>query len=237
MSLGALSMLSMLCVHSLPGLQNVPPSGPAAGAVVAAADSSAHSATTSTHDLFGRLGWYTYAPDSGQTPIIERAIDSGVAHMFPLVRGIARDRLKGTNRLPRILLLVITPDSVGTQLDANKPMILSRTGATVQWDDGMGDVCRARETVVADTLIQLCAADRGSSITRYVLQDSGEVLRRAVHITSPHLSGPVDYVTLYRRCSTQAGLEPQAGQPLRQTQVVAEETPERNGSDLRDLDP
>jgi hypothetical protein len=228
--------LSMLWVHGLAGLQNTPASEPAAATALAAA-SSAQSATASSPGLFGRQGWYTYAPDSGQTPMIERAIDSGVAHMFPLVRGIARDRLKGTNRLPRILLLVITPDSVGTQLDANKPMILSRTGATVRWDDGMGDVCRARETVVADTLIQLCAADRGSSVARYVLQDSGEVLRRVVHITSPHLSGPVDYVTLYRRCSTQAGLEPQAGRPLRQTQVVAEETPERNGSDLRDLDP
>ena len=232
MSVGA---LSMLWVHGLAGLQNPAASEPAAATAPAA--SSAPSATATSHDLFGRLGWYTYAPDSGQTPMIERAIDNGVAHMFPLVRGIARDRLKGTNRLPRILLLVITPDSVGTQLDANKPMILSRTGATVQWDDGMGDVCRARETVVADTLIQLCAADRGSSVARYVLEDSGEVLRRVVHITSPHLSGPVDYVTLYRRRATQAGLEPQAGRPQGQTQVVAEKTPGRNGSDLLDLDP
>jgi hypothetical protein len=101
----------------------------------------------------------------------------------------------------------------------------------------MGDVCQARETVVADTLIQLCATDRGSSVARYVLQDSGEMLRRIVHITSPHLSGPVDYVTLYRRRATQVGLEPQAGRPVRQTQVVAEETPARHGSDPRDLDP
>jgi hypothetical protein len=230
-------MVSMLCVHSLRGLQNTPPSGPAALTTVAAAGSSAQLATTSSRDLFGRLGWYAYAPDSGQMPIIERAIDNGVAHMFPLVRGIARDRLRGTNRLPHMLLLVITPDSVGTQLDANKPMILSRSGTPAQWDDGMGDVCRARETVVADTLIQLCAADRGSSVARYVFQDNGEVLRRIVHITSPHLSGPVDYVTLYRRCSNQANLEARAAQLPRQTRVVAEETPEGNGTDLRDLDP
>jgi hypothetical protein len=87
-------------------------------------------------------------------------------------------------------------------------MILSRTGATVQWDDGMGDVCYARGTAVADTLIQQCAAGRGSSVARYVLEDSGAVLRRSIHITSPHLSAPVDYVTLYRRCSDQTTLAP-----------------------------
>jgi hypothetical protein len=193
--------------------------------------------TTTSGGLFDRPGWYTYAPDSGQVRIIEQAIDKGVAHLFPLVRGIARGRLQGTNRLPHILLLVIAPDSVGTQLDTAKPMTLSRSGTTVRWDDGMGDVCRAREIVVADTLIQLCDADRGSSVTRYVLQDDGEELRRIVHITSPHLSAPVDYVTLFRRRSGQANPEPRAGQLARQAPAVADETPERNGPDLRDLDP
>jgi hypothetical protein len=233
----ALGALSMICVRSLPGLQNRPPSGPAAVAGLATADSSAQSVPPSSRAEFDRRGSYTYAPDSGQVLIIERAIDNGVAHLFPLMRGIARGRLKGTNRLPQVLLLVITPDSVGAQLDANKPMILPRSGTTVRWDDGMGDVCRAREIVVADTLIQECAADRGSSVARYVLQDSGEALRRSVHITSPYLSGPVDYVTVFRRRSNEANLDAQAGQMPRQTRVVAEETPERNSPDLRDLDP
>jgi hypothetical protein len=231
---GALTMFS---VRSLLGLQNTSPSAPPPPAAAAVVDSSARSVMASPGGLLERPGWYMYAPDSGQTLVIERAIDQGVAHLFPLVRGIARGRLKGTNRLPHTLQVVITPDSVGTQLDANKPMNLPRSGTTVRWDDGMGDVCRAREIIVADTLMQLCAADRGSSVARYVFEDGGETLRRIVHITSPHLSGPVDYAIVLRRLSDRVNFEPRSVQLLPGTRVVAEEAPMRDGPDQRGGDP
>jgi hypothetical protein len=228
---------TVLSVRSLLGLQTVPPSTPPATAAVAAVDSSAQSVTVSPGGLFDRPGLYLYAPDSGQLLIIERAIDQGVAHMFPLLRSFARARLKGTNKLPQTLQVVVTPDAVGTQLDAEKPMSLPRSGITVRWDNGLGDRCRAREIVVADTLMQLCAADHGASIARYVLEDSGETLRRTVHITSPFLGGPVDYALLFRRRSDRASLDPPMRQPLPRTRVVAEETPNRDEPCPPDDDP
>jgi hypothetical protein len=229
--------LTALSVRSLLGLQAVAASTSEPTVAVADVDSSAQSVTVTRRDLFDRPGMYLYAPDGGQLLIIERAIDQGVAHMFPLVRGFARARLKGTNKLPQTLQLVVTADSVGTQLDAEKPMSLPRSGIAVRWDNGLGDRCRAREIVVADTLTQLCAADRGSSIARYVLEDGGETLRRTVHITSPFLSGPVDYALLFRRRPNGAGPDLATGQPLSRRRVVAEETPNRDGSYLPDDGP
>lgn len=151
-------------------------------------------------ELFDRPGSYVYVPDGDQAPIIRQAIDKGVRQMFPLARAIARGRLMNTNKLPHTLQVIVARDSVGTRADADKPMNLPRSGVPVRWENGIGDVCgAARSVVIADTLLQLRAADRGSSVARYVLQDSGEQLQKIVHITSPHLSGPIDYAIRFRR--------------------------------------
>jgi hypothetical protein len=173
----------------------------------AAADTSRQRPAVTRSELFSHPGWYVYVPDSGQIPAIKQAIDKGVAHMLPLARSIARSRLMDINKMPATLQVIVTRDSVGTQAGADKPMNLPRTGTAVQWENGSGDVCRAaRNIVLADTLVQLCAADRGPSAARYVLEDNGKRLRKVVHITSPHLSGPVDYVTQFRRDSSPPGL-------------------------------
>jgi hypothetical protein len=225
--IGAFAALS---VHSLRGMQTASLSATTATTPVTATDSSAQSVATSPHNVFDRPARYVYAPDSGQIPRIEQAIDKGVAHMFVLARGIARGRLERTNKLPRTLQLVITPDSVGTQLDADRPMSLPRSGTIVRWDDGMGDECRAREFVVADTLTQLCAADRGSSVTRYVLENNGQYLQRTVHITSPSLSASIDYAVRFRRSPDATVPEPSAQARPPETSIAAGDGPERDGT-------
>jgi hypothetical protein len=49
-----------------------------------------------------------------------------------------------------VLRIVVSADSVGTQQDSGKAMVLPRSGDTIHWDDGHGNVCKARETVVAE---------------------------------------------------------------------------------------
>jgi hypothetical protein len=155
--------------------------------------------------LFDSPGVHTYAPDTGQAPLITQAVDRGVHGMLPTPHRIARHRLLETNRLPGVLRVIITPDSIGTQQDSGKAMTLPRNGTTVRWDDGHGDVCRARETVVADTLTQFCDAGSGGSADQYVLEDDARRLRMVVHITSPHLGGPVDYAIEFHSDSTGNG--------------------------------
>jgi hypothetical protein len=151
------------------------------------------SGSAQAQSLFDRPGTYVFAPDTGQVPLIEQAVDRGVHGMLPTPRRIAHRRLLETNGLPGVLRVIITPDSIGTQQDSGKAMTLPRNGTTVRWDDGHGDVCRARETVVADTLTQFCDAGSGGSADQYVLEGQARRLRMIVHITSPHLGGPVDY--------------------------------------------
>jgi hypothetical protein len=196
---GALATLS---VRGLFGLQSTYQLMPATQPAIAVVETSVDSVTTTPSGLFANPGSYAYEPDSDQALAIERAIDDGVAHMFPILRSIARRRLRSTNKLPQTVQVVIAPDSIGTQLDSDRPMNLPRDGATVRWEDGKGDVCDARMTVVGDTLIQFCTAARGSSIARYVLEDGGEQLERTMHITSPQLSKPIDYATRFRRRPT-----------------------------------
>jgi hypothetical protein len=142
---------------------------------------------------FDRPGVYTYAPDTGQAHLIKEAVARGVHGMLPTPGRIARHRLLETNTLPVVLRVIITSDSIGTQQDSGKAMTLPRNGATMHWNDGHGDVCRARETVVADTLTQFCDAGSGGSADAYVFENEARRLRMVVHITSPHLGGPVDY--------------------------------------------
>ncbi len=113
--------------------------------------------------------------------------------MLPTAHRIARRRLLETNTLPGVLRVIVLADSVGTQGDSGKAMTLPRAGAIIRWDNGHGDVCRAHETVVADTLTQFCDAGSGGSAFQYVVEDGGQRLRMIAHITSPHLGGPVDY--------------------------------------------
>lgn len=150
-------------------------------------------ASSSTGAFFERPGQYAYAPDTGQLPAIRQAVDRGVDGMLPTPRRIARRRLLETNTLPAVLRVIVMPDSIGTQGDSGKAMTLPRSGATIRWDNGHGDVCRAHETVVADTLTQYCDAGSGGSAFQYVIEADGQRLRMIAHITSPHLGGPVDY--------------------------------------------
>lgn len=171
-----------------------PPSGPASaatitGGVLAGAPADIGAAAP----LFGRPGVYTYAPDSGQVPIIDAAVNRAIAHMFPLVRGIARQRLMRTNALPDTLRLLVAPDTLGTQVRREKPMILPRSGVTVRWDDGRGNVCRARDSVAADTLFQFCRIGTAVSVARYIIGADGRRLRMMIYVMSPHSSRPVEY--------------------------------------------
>jgi hypothetical protein len=100
------------------------------------------SGSAEAQSLFDSPGVHIYAPDTGQAPLITQAIDRGVHGMLPTPR-IARRRLLETNRIPSVLRVIITPDSIGTQQDSGKAMTLPRNGTTVRWDDGHGDVCRA----------------------------------------------------------------------------------------------
>jgi len=151
------------------------------------------SGSAEAQSLFDRPAVYAYAPDTGQVQFIKQAVERGVHGMLPTPRRIARRRLLETNTLPGVLRVMITPDSIGTQQDSGKAMTLLRNGMTVRWDDGNGDVCQARETVVADTLTQFCDAGSGGSAYQYVLEDEARRLRMVVHITSSHLGGHVDY--------------------------------------------
>jgi hypothetical protein len=153
-----------------------------------------------TVDVFNRIGVYFYVPDPGQAPIIAAAVNRAVAHMFFIARGFARDRLMSTNKLPDTLRVIVEPDTLGTQTDRDKPMNLPRSGTAIRWDDGTGNLCRARDSVAADTLFQFCNVGKNASVARYVLIDGGGRLRMIIHITSPHLSGPVDYAIDFRRC-------------------------------------
>jgi hypothetical protein len=163
---------------------------------------SAAGQSASPGPLFDQPGHYAYAPDTGQLPAIKHAVDRGVSGMLPTPKRIAHQRLMETNKLPRTLWVVVVADSVGTQQDSGKAMVLPRNGTTIKWDDGNGNVCSARETVVADTLTQFCDAGSGGSAFHYALEPDGQRLRMIVHITSPHLGGPVDYTIDFHRDSS-----------------------------------
>jgi hypothetical protein len=163
-------------------------------AIVVAGRSVNAQQSTAPDALFERPGQYAYAPDTGQLPAIRQAVDRGVAGMLPTAHRIARRRLLETNTLPAVLRVIVLADSVGTQGDSGKAMMLPRSGETIRWDNGHGDVCKAHETVVADTLTQFCDAGSGGSAFQYVVVEGGQHLRMIAHITSPHLGGPVDYV-------------------------------------------
>lgn len=149
--------------------------------------------------LFDRPGIYVYVPDPGQGLIIERAVNRAVARMLPVIRAIARQRLMRTNELPDTLRLIVGPDTLGTQVRRDKPMTLPRSGVMIRWDDGRGNVCRARDSVAADTLLQFCRVGTAASVARYVPGADGRALLMTMHVTSPRLSGPVDYRIAFRR--------------------------------------
>ena len=175
--------------------------------VAAGQTAPALAASATAAAMFRRPGVYVYVPDPGQAVAIKQAVDRAVRHMFPIVRSIARRRLMDTNKMPDTLRVIVTRDTLGTQTDRDKAMDLPRSGITIRWDDGTGDVCRARDSVVADTLMQFCDTKSGGSVARYVLLNGGQRLRMIVHITSSHLSGPVDYAVEFRKESRDETVE------------------------------
>lgn len=191
---GTTLSIALLCSSAAGAVAAQPPADTgstittSAGLIAPApASAEAHTAT------FDRPGVYIYVPDSGQAPIIDTAVNRAVARMFPLIRGIARQRLMRTNALPDTLRLVVAPDTLGVQIRREKAMLLPRSGATVRWEDGRGNVCRARDSVAADTLFQFCRVGTALSVARYVVGAEGRRLRMMVYVTSPHLSRPVEY--------------------------------------------
>jgi hypothetical protein len=180
-------------------LAGQPMTAPASVTVSVSPGALGHAEGEATAALFNRPGVYVYVPEHDQSAIIESAINRAVAGMFPVVRDVARRRLMTTNDLPDSLRLIVEATALGTQLGHHKPMTLPRSGAIVRWDDGRGNLCRARDSVAADTLFQLCSVGTASSVARFVLVDEGRRLLMVMHIASPRLSSPVQYAIDLRR--------------------------------------
>lgn len=139
----------------------------------------------------GLAGEYAFAGGEDERQALERAIDAVVSDMSLLVRGLARHRLRGANRVPARLAIARRGDEVIVSLDERR--YAARPGGPPVHVIGVtGEELVLRLTLAEGGLAQRFTGARGERHNLLVRMPDGR-LRLRVRVTSPRLPRPLAY--------------------------------------------
>ena len=143
--------------------------------------------------LFGN---YTLARDARSD--IDAAIESSVARMNPLIRGMARKRLRQNNvAYDHIRIAHVGPD-FELVFDRSAPLLLPADGTAVEVQTD-GESSRISAVQRGTQLIQTYDSGNGLRVNTFRQETNDDLLYLDVETSSKHLPQPVRYTLIYRR--------------------------------------
>jgi hypothetical protein len=146
----------------------------------------------------GLEGRFAFSEQASERAALEQAIEATAQRLSFVVRGIARSRLRGSNRIVGWVEIHRRGDVVTVQYQGRPPMTAATNGAPVNWKNEEGATVRLQHRLDGNTLVQVLETGEGSRTNRLSVGPGG-ALRLAVEVASPRLPAPLKYVLTYPR--------------------------------------
>jgi hypothetical protein len=142
-------------------------------------------------------GTWRFVPE--QSEPIDQAVDKAVGHLNFLIRGIARNRLRGANKpISRIIIQYPDNDIYISFRDDEPPTVSPRTGAFVPYTRADGEVVQVQTEIGPGSIRQFFDSDDGQKAHHYRLRPDG-TMALEVTVFSERLREPFTYTWVFRR--------------------------------------
>jgi hypothetical protein len=142
-------------------------------------------------------GTWRFVPEHSEN--IDEGVDRAVAHLNFLIRGIARNRLKGANKPMSRVVIQYPDDNVYISFRADEPPTVSpRSGELVPYTRADGEVVRVKTELGNGTIRQFFDSDDGQKEHLFRLRPDG-MLAMEVTVFSERLREPFRYTWVFRR--------------------------------------
>ncbi|MFY0535164.1 hypothetical protein [Nannocystis pusilla] len=144
-------------------------------------------------------GTFRYAGGEAQRQQLTDAIETTVAQLNALIRGIGRKRLTAANPIREQISFVVEGTKVTATFAAGRTISGTLGGPAVAWTADDGSPLTVAFSIVKGRLVMEFKADDGGRRSVFTLDDSGDKLTMSVTITSSRLDNPLKYALSYRR--------------------------------------
>lgn len=142
-------------------------------------------------------GEYTFAGGQKERDDLDAAIETTLAAISPVVRGIGRKRLHESNPIPKSLSIAIDGDSVEIRFDGAGHST-SLDGKPQRGVSPQGDKIKVSHRMRGSKLTELLDGDQGDRHNTFKIGSDGK-LTVDVKITSGHLPVPLEYQLTFKR--------------------------------------
>jgi hypothetical protein len=167
---------------------------PLAAALLVLAMSTGHASAQATPIP---AGTWQFVPAESET--IDQAVDKAVSHLNFLVRGIARNRLRGANKPISRIVIQYPDDNVYISFREDEPPTISpRSGEFVPYTRADGEVVQVQTEFGDGTIRQFFDSDDGQKEHLYRLRPDG-MMALEVTVFSERLREPFTYTWVFRR--------------------------------------
>jgi hypothetical protein len=140
------------------------------------------------------LEWnHRYAGGEQGRAAIEAAIDDATEGMSPLIRGVARRRLREANPIIDELGFSLRGDPLRASYVGGRIIETPASGEAVDWVDPFGDTVKVSQRWSDRELVQHMSDGNGSRTSVYRFSDDGRRMTMSVKIESPRLPKPISY--------------------------------------------
>jgi hypothetical protein len=142
-------------------------------------------------------GTWRFVPEQSES--IDRAVDQAVSHMNFLVRGIARNRLRGANKPITQIVVRYPDDNVYLQFRSDEPpTITPRSGDFVPYTRADGEVVQVKTELGQGVIRQFFDSDDGQKEHVLRMRPDG-TMAFEVTVFSEKLREPFKYTWVFRR--------------------------------------
>jgi hypothetical protein len=146
----------------------------------------------------GLEGRFAFSEQASERAALEQAIEATAQRLSFVVRGIARSRLRGSNRIVGWVEIHRRGDAITVQYQGRPPMTAAPNGEPVNWKNEDGGTVTLQHRLDGNTLVQVLKTSEGSRTNRLSIGPGG-ALQLAVEVASPRLPAPLKYLLTYPR--------------------------------------
>lgn len=141
---------------------------------------------------------YRYVGGDAGREAIEAAIEEAVRELNPLIRGIARKRMREANTVIPELAFRLGGDPLVASYVGGRVIEAPADGSPVAWTDQYGETIEVSHRLLDAMLLQTMSGKKGNRLNRYRFSSDGAKMTMSVEIQSNRLPAPLRYSVSYR---------------------------------------
>ncbi len=132
-----------------------------------------------------------------QIEAVDEAIEAAVREMSRVIQGLARDRLRRSNKVPPLVYFKFEGKNVSVIHAGGRKATAPMDGTKIKWKSEFGDRIKISHKFSGDKLVQKLEGE-GTRTNTYRLSEDGKKLTWKTHITAKRLPKDIDYRLSFR---------------------------------------